>query len=87
MINYYRIWFYDKKINKIIFSLETDEDIIEFVNKRIVELENNSVKTTVWQNYTTTFKKYISEKIHYKAVWKLKDAERYDLVYDYNFIC
>lgn len=81
------IWFYDKKINKIIFSLEIDEDIIEFVNKRIVELENNSVKTTVWQNYTTTFKKYISEKIHYKAVGKLKDAERYDLVYDYNFIC
>lgn len=62
MINYYRIWFYDKKINKIIFSLETDEDIIEFVNKRIVELENNSVETTLGQNYTTTFKKYISEK-------------------------
>lgn len=62
MINYYRILFYDKKINKIIFSLETDEDIIEFVHKRIAELENNSVETTLGQNYTTTFKKYISEK-------------------------
>ena len=47
MINYYRILFYDKKINKIIFSLETDEDIIEFVHKRIAELENNSVETTL----------------------------------------
>ena len=71
-----------EEINKIIFSLETDEDIIEFVNKRIAELENNSVETTVGQNYTTTFKEYISEKTHYKAGEKLKDAECPDLVYD-----
>ena len=71
-----------EEINKIIFSLETDEDIIEFVNKRIAELENNSVETTVGQNYTTTFKEYISEKTHYKAGAKLKDAECPDLVYD-----
>ena len=51
-----------EEINKIIFSLKTDKDIVEFVNKRIAELENNSVETTVGQNYTTTFKKYISEK-------------------------
>ena len=47
-----------EEINKIIFSLKTDKDIVEFVNKRIAELENNSVETTVGQNYTTTFKKY-----------------------------
>ena len=47
-----------EEINKIIFSLEADEDVIEFVNKRITELENNSVETTVGHNYTTTFKKY-----------------------------
>ena len=71
-----------EEINKIIFSLETDEDIIDFVNKRITELENNSVETTVGQNYTTSFKQYISDKIHYKAGEKLKDAECPDLVYD-----
>ena len=54
-----------EEINKIIFSLKTDKDIVEFVNKRIAELENNSVETTVGQNYTTTFKEYISEKTHY----------------------
>ena len=71
-----------EEIKKIIFSLKTDEDIIEFVNKRLAELENNSVETTVGQNYTTTFKEYISEKTHYKAADKFKDAECPDLVYD-----
>lgn len=71
-----------EEINKIIFSLKTDKDIVEFVNKRIAELENNSVETTVGQNYTTTFKEYISEKTHYKAGEKLEDAECPDLVYD-----
>ena len=61
-----------EEINKIIFSLKTDKDIVEFVNKRIEELENNSVETTVGQNYTTTFKEYISEKTHYKAGEKLE---------------
>ena len=54
-----------EEINKIIFSLKTDKDIVEFVNKRIAELENNSVETPVRQNYTTTFKEYISERTHY----------------------
>ena len=71
-----------EEINKIIFSLKTDKDIVEFVNKRIAELENNSVETTVGQNYTTAFKEYISEKTHYKAGEKLEDAECPDLVYD-----
>lgn len=44
-----------EEINKIIFSLKTDKDIVEFVNKRTVELENNSVETTVGQNDTTAY--------------------------------
>ncbi len=44
-----------EEINKIIFSLKTDKDTVEFVNKRIAELENNSVETTVGQNYTTAY--------------------------------
>ena len=71
-----------KEINKTIFSLQTDEEIIDFVKKRIQELEGKSIETTVGQNYTTTFKEYISEKTHYKAGEKLQDAECPDLVYD-----
>ena len=78
-----------EEINNAIFSLQTDEDIIDFANKRIAELENSSVETTVGQNYTTTFKEYISEKTHYKAGEKLQDAECPDLVYDdiMNSLC
>ena len=71
-----------EEINKTIFSLQTDEEINDFVNKRIAELENNSKETTVGQNYTTTFKEYISQKTHYKPGKRLKDAECPDLVYD-----
>lgn len=71
-----------EEINKTILSLQTDEEIIDFVKKRIQELEDKSIETTVGQNYTTTFKEYISEKTHYKAVGKLPDAECPDLVYD-----
>lgn len=71
-----------EEINKTIFNLQTDEEIIDFVKKRIHELESGSIETTVGQNYTTTFKEYISEKTHYKAGEKLKDAECPDLVYD-----
>lgn len=63
-----------EEINKTIFSLQTDEEIIDFVNKRIAELENNSIETTVGQNYTTAFKEYISQKTHYKPGKRLKDA-------------
>ena len=71
-----------EEINKTILSLQTDEEIIDFVKKRIQELEEKSIETTVGQNYTTTFKEYISEKTHYKAGEKLQDAECPDLVYD-----
>lgn len=71
-----------EEINKTILSLQTYEEIIDFVKKRIQELEEKSVETTVGQNYTTTFEEYISEKTHYKAGEKLQDAECPDLVYD-----
>lgn len=71
-----------EEINKTILSLQTDEEIIDFVKKRIQELEEKSIETTVGQNYTTTFEEYISEKTHYKAGARLKDAECPDLVYD-----
>ena len=71
-----------EEINKKIFELSTDEEIIDFVKKRIQDLENNSVETTVGQNYTTTFKEYISEKTHYKAAASIGDIQCPDLVYD-----
>ena len=51
-----------EEINKTIFSLQNEEEIENFVKRRIQELEDNSIETTVGQNYTTTFKEYISKK-------------------------
>lgn len=69
-----------EEIKKRIFELQTDEEIIEFVNERLKELEDNSVERTVGQGYTDSFQDYISEKTHYKAVGGIKDCP--DLVYD-----
>ena len=46
------------------------------------ELEGDSMETTVGQNYTDTFREYISLKTHYKAGDKLGNKECPDLVYD-----
>ncbi len=70
------------EINKKIFQLQSDEEIIAFVNERIAELEANSIETTVGQGYTDTFREYISQKNHYKAAADFKDEECPDLVYD-----
>ena len=69
-------------VHKAIDMLQNDEEIESFVKSRIQELEDNSVETTVGQNYTTTFREYISQKTHYKPGERLKDAECPDLVYD-----
>ena len=61
-----------EEIKKRIFELQTDEEIIEFVNERLKELEDNSVERTVGQGYTDSFQDYISEKTHYKAVGRNK---------------
>ena len=71
-----------EEINKRIFELENDEEIINFVKERLDELEINSEEKTVGQNYTDSFQDYISQKIHYKAADKLGDKECPDLVYD-----
>ena len=70
------------EINKKIFELQTDEDIIKFVNERLNELEASSEEKTVGQNYTDSFQDYISQKTHYKAAEKFGDSECPDLVYD-----
>ena len=68
-----------EEINKAICNM-TDDQIEDFVKKRIQELEEESVETTVGQGYTTVFREYISEKTHYRA--KIKVIETPDLVYD-----
>lgn len=70
------------EINKRIFELQTDGDIIKFVDERLSELETNSQEKIVGQNYTDSFQDYISQKIHYKAAEKFDDSECPDLVYD-----
>ena len=70
------------EINKKIFELQTDEDIIKFVNERLNELEASSEEKTVGQNYTDSFQDYISQKTHYKAAEKFDDSECPDLIYD-----
>ena len=55
------------EINKKIFELQTDDEIINFIQERLNELETNSVEKTVGQNYTDSFPDYISQKMHYKA--------------------
>lgn len=70
------------EINKKIFELQSDEEVINFVKERLNELETSSVEKTVGQNYTDSFQDYISQKMHYKAAEKFDDSECPDLVYD-----
>ena len=71
-----------EEINNTICSLQSEDEIINFVNKRIGELEEEATETTVGQNYTTTFREYISQKTHYKPGANFEDGECPDLVYD-----
>ena len=41
-----------EEINKKIFELQSEEEIINFVKERLKELEINSEEKTVGQNYT-----------------------------------
>ena len=70
------------EIQKRIYELKSDEEIVEFVKSRIDELERDSVESTVGQGYTDLFQEYISEKTHYKAGASLSDTDCPDLVYD-----
>ena len=71
-----------EEIQKRIYELKTDEEIVDFVKSRISDLENNSIETTVGQGYTDSFQEYISKKTHYKAGASFDDSECPDLVYD-----
>ncbi len=71
-----------EEISNTILSLHTDEEIVDFVERRIDELEENSIETTVGQNYTVSFREYISKKTHYKAGDRFERGECPDLVYD-----
>ncbi len=71
-----------EKIQETIYGLKTDEEIVEFVKNRLQELEENSVEVFAGQNYTDTFKEYISSKIHYKAGVRIGNDECPDLVFD-----
>ena len=70
------------EINKKIYELQSDEEIINFVKERLNELETSSVEKTVGQNYTDSFQDYISQKTHYRAAEKFDRCECPDLVYD-----
>lgn len=79
------------EISNIIFKLQNNEEIVDFINKRLASLELTSVEKTVGQNYTDSFRDYISSKTHYKTVENFSDTESPDLVYDdilpyYNLI-
>lgn len=47
------------EIQKNIYGLSTDEEIVDFVKFRLKELEDGSMETTVGQNYTDTFRENI----------------------------
>ncbi len=70
------------EISKKIVELKNDEEIIQFINERLNELETNSEEKIVGQNHTDSFQDYISQKTHYKAAEKFDDADCPDLVYD-----
>lgn len=71
-----------EEINKKIFELQSDEEIIKFINERLNELEASSEEKIVGQNHTDSFQDYISQKTHYKAAEWFNDAECPDLVFD-----
>ena len=70
------------EIQKKIYELKSEDEIIEFVKSRLNELESNSEEKKVGQGYTYLFQEYISEKVHYKAGASFEDAECPDLIYD-----
>lgn len=71
-----------EEIKEKIYKLKTDDEIMKFIKKRLDELESLSIEKTIGQNYTDSFKDYISEKVHYKAADNFNDGECPDLIYD-----
>lgn len=65
-----------------IYKLKSDEEIESFVKERIMELESNSEEKIIGQGYTDTFRGFIGNKVHYKAVATIGNFVAPDLVYD-----
>lgn len=63
-------------------ELDSDKKIESFVNDRIRKFEFNTEEKTVGQNYTDSFRDFISSKIHYKSTDRLLGNDSPDLVYD-----
>ncbi|MBO5475585.1 MAG: hypothetical protein J5982_03645 [Bacilli bacterium] len=70
------------EIFKTIRNLNTDEEIIEFVENRLRELEDSSSECTIGQGYTALFNGFISSKVHYKSIASTEIFKAPDLVYD-----
>lgn len=68
-------------LNQII-ELKTDDQIWHFIINRIFKLELSSEEKTVGQNYTDSFRDYISKKIHFKTAQDFEECECPDLIYD-----
>ena len=70
------------EIQKKIYECKTDEDIKNFLEQRLTELEENTPEVTVGQGYTDSFNEFISKKVHYKPAYRFSRKECPDLVYD-----
>ena len=73
-----------EEIKEVIRTLKTEEQIKEFVNLRIEELEKTSVEATAGVEYTDTFDGYIGSKVHFKNLPRIGEAKLVlpELVYD-----
>lgn len=73
-----------EEIKEVIRTLRTEEQIREFVNLRIEELEKTSVETTAGVEYTDTFDDFIGSKVHFKTIPRIGEEKLAlpDLVYD-----
>lgn len=63
-------------------ELNSDKKIEDFVNDQIKRFEFSTEEKTVGQNYTDSFRDFISSKIHYKSTDRLFGNDAPDLVYD-----
>ena len=73
-----------EEIKKRINNFQSDEEIFQFLNQRIIELENESEEKTVGQEYTDTFNDFIGSNIHYKPTATIgkKRLPSPELIYD-----
>ena len=70
------------EIKEKIKTLNSSEEIKQFVVERLNELEEASEEKFLGQNYDHCFKDYIAKKSHFKAMDKIFDEECADLIID-----